>query len=157
MLEKHPAKTKSCGKPSRKGLQTPVTTINPLRREKTGRTTKKLTAVKSHAIGKTRRRKLHPRTDTGRKAREAPPLPAGRRRLEQFGRPSSQNDQISRPNSLNDQTNCSESQNDKNGRPGSLNDRLDNRTIRPDNPIAWLDPQEVRMIKQPAWKKNYVK
>ena len=136
-----------------------MTTTSPLRGEKTGRTTKKLTAVQSNAVGKTRRRKLHPKTGIGRKAQEAPPLPVGKGRLEQLGRPSSQNDQISRPNSLNDQTSHPKSQSNKNDRLSSLNDRFgppNNRTIRPDNPIVWLDPQEVRTIKQPAWK-NYVK
>ena len=146
LLGKHPSRTRSYGRPSRRGLQPTVTTTNPLRGEKTGQTTKKLTTVKSHAVRQTRRRKPHPRTDIGRKVREAPPIPAGRGRLEPHGHPSSQNDQIRCPNSLNDQTSRPKSQNNMNGRPSSLNDRLDppdNRTIRPDNPIAWLDHQEV--------------
>ena len=160
MLGKHPARTRSYGKPSRRGLQPTVTTTNPLRGEKTGQTTKKLTTVKSHAVRQTRRRKPHPRTDIGWKVREAPPIPAGRGRLEPHGRPSSQNDQIGCPNSLNDQISRPKNLNNNNGRPSSLNDRLglpNNRTIRLDNLIAWLDPQKVQMIKQHAWKKNYVK
>uniref|UniRef100_A0A2N9ERP1 Integrase catalytic domain-containing protein n=1 Tax=Fagus sylvatica TaxID=28930 RepID=A0A2N9ERP1_FAGSY len=125
--------------PSRRGLQPSVTTTNPLRGEKTGRTTKKLTAVKSHAAGQTRRRKPHPRIDIGRKAWEALPIPAGRGRLEPLDRPSSQNDKTSRP----------KSQNNMNSRPSSLNDGLgppNNRTIRPDNLIAWLNHQEVPLL-----------
>ena len=136
LLGKHPARTRSYGKPSRRGLQPTVTTTNPLREEKTGRTTKKLTVVKSHAARQTRRRKPHPRTDIGWKAREAPHTPAGRGQLEPLCCPSSQNDQISRPNSLNDQTSHPKSQSNKNDRLSSLNDRFgppNNRTIRPDN------------------------
>ena len=60
MLGKHPAKTRSYGRPSGRGLQLNVTITNPLRGEKTGRTTKKLTAVESRVARKTRRIKLHP-------------------------------------------------------------------------------------------------
>ena len=123
----------------KKGPPTHLTTTNPLRGEKTGRTTKKLTTVKSHAARQTRQRKPHPRTDIERKVQEALPIPAGRGWLEPHDRPSSQNDQTSRPNSLNDQTSRLKSQNNMNGRPSSLNDPLgppNNRTIRPDNPIA---------------------
>ena len=43
--------------------------------------------------------KTPPRTGIGRKAREAPPLKANRRRLKLHGRPNSLNDQVGRLNS----------------------------------------------------------
>ena len=113
-----------------------MTTTNLLRGEKTGRTTKKLTAVKSPVAGEAKWRELHPGAGTGQKAQEVPLHPANIRQLKQTDRLSSQNDQIGRPSSLNDKT---------------------DRIIRPDNQIVQLDPQEIRMIKRHALRKNYEK
>ena len=123
-----------------------MTTTNLLRREKTGRTTKKLTAVKSPIAGEAKWRKLHPRAGTGQKAQEVPLHPADRRQLKPHGRPNSQNDRTDRLSNQNDQIGC----------PSSLNDRTD-KTICPDDQIVQLDPQEIWMIKQHAWRKNYEK
>jgi hypothetical protein len=120
--EKHPAKTRSCGRPSGRGHQPPMTTTFPLHRKKTGRTTKKLTAAKSPAAGKTRRRKLHPEIGTGQRAQEAPPLPTDRRQLKLHGHPNSRTDQIGRLNSPNYQID-------------QTNDRI-NQIIRPDSSIT---------------------
>ena len=146
MLGKHPAKTRSYGRPSRRGLQPPMTTTNLLCGEKTGRTTKKLTAVKSPVAREAKWRELHPGAGTGQKAQEVPLHPANIRQLKQLGRPNSQKNR----------TDCLSNQNDQIGRPSSLNDKTD-RTIRPDNQIVQLDPQEIRMIKRYAWRKNYEK
>ena len=146
MLEKHPVKIRSCGKPSGRGLQPPMTTTNLLRREKTGRTTKKLTVVKSPVAGEAKWRELHPGAGTGQKVQEVPFHPANRRQLKQHGRPNSQKNRIDRLSNQNDQI----------GRPSGLNDKTD-RTIRLDNQIVQLDPQEIRMIKRHAWRKNYEK
>ena len=121
-----------------------MTTTNPLRGEKTGRTTKKLTAVKSPVIGEAKRRKLHPRAGTGQKAQEVLLLLADRRQLKLHGRPNSQNDRAKRLSNQNDQI----------GRSSSLNDRT-GKTIRPDNQIIQLDSQEIQMTKRHAWRKNY--
>ena len=116
-----------------------MTTTNLLRGEKTGRTTKKLTTVKSPIAGEAKRRKLHPRAGMGQKAQEVPLRPADRRRLELHGRPNSQNDRIGHLSNQNDQIGC----------PSSLNDRID-KTIHLDNQIVQLDPQEIRTIKRHA-------
>jgi hypothetical protein len=123
-----------------------VTTTNLLRGEKTSRTTKKLTAVKSPVAGEAKRRKLHNRAGTGQKAQEVPLHPADRRQLKLHGRPNSQKNRTDRLSNQNDQI----------GRPSSLNDKTD-KVIRPNNQIVQLDPQEIRMIKRHAWRKNYEK
>ncbi len=111
-------------------------TTNLHRGEKTGRTTKKLTAVKSPVAGEAKWRELHPGAGTGQKTQEVPLYPANIRQLKQTDRPSSQNEQIGRSSSLNDKTDM---------------------IIRPDNQIVQLDSQEIRMIKWHAWRKNYKK
>ena len=116
-----------------------MTTTNLLRGEETGRTTKKLTAIKSLVVGAAKLRGLHPGAGTEQKAQEVPLRPADRRRLELHGRPNSQNDRTGRLSNQNNQI----------GRPSSLNDRID-KTIRPDNQIVQLDPQEIRTIKRHA-------
>ena len=126
MLEKRLARIKSYGRPSGRDPQHPITTTNLLCEEKTGRTTKKLTAVKSPIAGEAEWREIHPGAGTGQKVQEAPLHPANIRQLKQAGRLSSQNDQIGRPSSLNDKT---------------------DRTIHPDNQIVHLGPQKIRMIK----------
>ena len=136
LLEKHPVRIRSYGRPSGRGPQPPMAITNLLRGEKTGRTTKKLTAIKSPVAGEVRWRELHPGAGTGQKAQEAPLHLANIRQLKQTGRLSSQNNQIGRPSSLNDKT---------------------DRTIRPDNQIVQLGPQKIWMIKRRAWRKNYEK
>jgi hypothetical protein len=117
----------------RKRPPAPMTTTNLPRGEKTGRTTKKLTAIKSPVAEEAKWREPHPRAGAGQKARPVPLHPANIRQQNQTGRLSSQNDRIGRPNSLNDKT---------------------NRTIRPDNQIVRIGPQEIRMTKRHAWRKN---
>ena len=119
-LKKPPVRIRSCGRPSGKGLQPPMTT-HLLRGEKTGRTTKKLTATKSPVTGEAKWRELHPVAGTGPKAQEAPLHPANIRQLKQRGRPNSQKNWTGRLSYQNDQI----------GLPRSLNDKTD-RTIRPD-------------------------
>ena len=72
LLEKRPVRTRNYGRPSGRGPQPPTTTTNLLHGEKTGRTTKKLTAVKSPVAGEAKWRELHPGAGTGQKAQEAP-------------------------------------------------------------------------------------
>ena len=133
MLEKRLARIKSYGRQSGRGPQTPMTTTNLLRREEKGRTTKKLTAIKSLVVGATKLRELHPGVGTEQKAQEVPLHPANIRQLKQRGRPNSQNDQI--------------------GRSSSLNDKTDGK-FHPDGLIIQPNPQEIRMIKRHVWRKN---
>ena len=129
MLERRLVRIKSYGRPSGRGPQPPMTTTNLLRGEETGRTTKKLIAIKSLVVGAAKLRELHPGAGIEQKAQEVPLHPANIRQLKQRGRPNSQNDQIGRSSSLNDKT---------------------DRTIHPDNQIVQLDPQKIRMIKRHA-------
>jgi hypothetical protein len=146
LLEKHPVRIRSCGRPSGKGLQPPATTTNLLRGEKMGRKIKKLTAIKSPVVGAAKWRELHPGAGTGQKAQEVPLHPANIRQLKQRGRPNSQKNRTDRLSNQNDQI----------SRSSSLNDKTDG-TIHPDNQTVQLDPQEIRTIKRHAWRKNYEK
>ena len=101
-LEKRPVRIKSYGRPSGKGPKTPMTTTNLLREEETGRTTRKLTAIKSLVAGATKLKGLHPGADTKQRAQEVLLHPVNIRQQKQLGRPNSQNGQISHLSSLND-------------------------------------------------------
>ena len=79
-----------------------MTTTNLLRWEETGRTTKKLTAVKSLVAGVTKLKGLHPGADMEQRAQEVLLHPVNIRQQKQLGRPNSQNGQVSHPSSLND-------------------------------------------------------
>ena len=109
-----------------------MTTTNLLRGEETGRTTRKLTAIKSLVVGATKLKELYPGAGIELKAQEVLLHPANKRQRKQLGRPNSQNDQISHPNSLNDKTD------------GTI---LDSLIIQP-------NPQEIRMTKRHVWRKN---
>ena len=132
-LEKHLVRIRSYGRPSGRDPQHPITTTNLLCKEKTGRTTKKLTAIKSPVTGEAKWRELHPGAGTGQKAQEVLPHPANIRQQKQPGRPNSQNGQV--------------------GHPSSLNDKSDG-TICLDNPIIQPNPQEIRTTKRHVWRKN---
>ena len=82
--------------------QNPHDNNQPLRREETGRTTRKLTAIKSPAAGGTELKGPHPGAGTEQRAQEALLRPVNIGQQEQLSRPSSQKGQISRPSSLND-------------------------------------------------------
>ena len=110
-----------------------MTTTNLLRGEETGRTTKKLTAIKSLVVGAAKLRELHPGADTEQRAQEVLLHPVNIRQQKQLGRPNSQNGQVSHPSSLNDKT---------------------DGTIHLDNPITQAGPQEIRMTKRHVWRKN---
>ena len=128
LLGKPPVRIRSCGRPSGRGLQPPMT-INLLRGEKTGQTTKKLIAIKSPIAGEAKWRELHPGAGTGLKAQVAPLHPANIRQLKQRGRPNSQKNRIGRLSYQNDQM----------GRLRSLNDKTD-RAVHLDNLIIQPDP-----------------
>ena len=110
-----------------------MTTTNLLRGEETGRTTRKLTAIKSLVVGATKLKELHPEAGTEQKVQEVLLHPANIRQQKQPGRPNSQNGQV--------------------GHPSSLNDRTDG-IIHLDNPIIQPNPQEIRMTKRHVWRKN---
>ena len=110
-----------------------MTTTGLLRGEETGRTTRKLTAIKSLVVGATELKELHSGAGTGQKAQEILLHPANIRHQKQPGRPNSQNGQV--------------------GHPSSLNDKSDG-TIRLDNPIIQPNPQEIRTTKRHVWRKN---
>ena len=86
----------------RQGPKTPMTTTNLPRGEETGRTTRKLIAIKSLVTGATKLKELHPGADTGQRAQEVLLHPVNIRQQKQLGRPNSQNGQVSHPSSLND-------------------------------------------------------
>ena len=90
-------------------------TTSLLRGEETGRTTKKLTAIKSLVVGAAKLRGLHPGAGTEQKAQEVPLHPANIRQLKQQGRLNSKKNQTNRPSSWHDQI----------GRSNSLNDKTD--------------------------------
>jgi hypothetical protein len=139
LLEKHPVRIRSYGTPSGKGLQSPATTTNLPRGEKTGRTIKKLTAIKSLVVGAAKWRELHPGAGTGQNAQEVPLHPANIRQLKQRGRPNSRKNRTDRLNNQNDQI----------SRSSSLNDKTDG-IVHPDNQTVQLGLQEIRMIKRHA-------
>ena len=143
MPEKRLVRIKSYGRLSGKGPQPPMTTTNLLRGEETGRTTKKLTAIKSLVVGAAKLRELHPGAGIEQKAQEVSLHPANIRQLKQRGRPNSQKNQ----------TNRLSSRNDKIGRSSSLNDKTDG-AVHLDNLIIQPDPQEIRMIRRHVWRKN---
>ena len=110
-----------------------MTTTNLPRGEETGRTTRKLIAIKSLVAGATKLKELHPGADTGQRAQEVLLHPVNIRQQKKLGRPNSQNGQASHPSSLNDYT---------------------DGTIHLNNPITQPDPQEIRMTKRHFWRKN---
>ena len=110
-----------------------MTTTNLLRGEETGRTTRKLTAIKSLDAGMTESKGLHPGASTEQREKEVLLRPVNIRQQEQLCRPNSQNGQISHPSSLNDQT---------------------DGTVHPNNPTTQPDPQEIRMTKRHVWRKS---
>ena len=134
---------KNYGRPSGRGPQPPMITTNLLRGEETGRTTNKLTAIKSLVVGTAKLRGLHPGADTEPKAHEVPLRPTNIRQLKQRGRPNNKKDQTNRPSSRYNQI----------GRPNSLNDKTDG-AVHLNNLIIQPDPQEIRMIKWHVWRKN---
>uniref|UniRef100_A0A2N9GMX4 Uncharacterized protein n=1 Tax=Fagus sylvatica TaxID=28930 RepID=A0A2N9GMX4_FAGSY len=72
-----------------------MTTTNLHRGEKTGRTTKKLTAVKSPVAGEAKWRELHPGAGTGQKAQEVP-LPPSQHKTAKTNRSSKQPERTDR-------------------------------------------------------------
>ena len=133
LLERRLVRIKSYGRPSGRGPKTPMTTTNLLRAEETGRTTRKLTAIKSLVVGAAKLKGLRPGAGTEQKAQEVPLHPINVRQQKQPGRPNNQNDKISHSSSLSDKT---------------------DETIHLDNSIVQPNPQEIRMTKRHVWRKN---
>uniref|UniRef100_A0A2N9FIS9 Uncharacterized protein n=1 Tax=Fagus sylvatica TaxID=28930 RepID=A0A2N9FIS9_FAGSY len=84
-LEKRLVRIKSCGRPSGRGPQPPVTTTNLLRGVEIGRMTRRLTAIKSLVVGTVRLRELRPGVGIERKAQEVPLHLANIRQQKQRG------------------------------------------------------------------------
>ena len=143
MPERRLVRIKNYGRPSGRGPQPPMTTTSLLRGEETGRTTKKLTAIKSLVVGVAKLKGLRPGVDTELKAQEVPLHPANIGQLKQRGRLNNKKTQTNRPSSRHNQI----------GRSNNPNDKTD-EAVHLDNLIIQPDPQEIRMIKWHVWRKN---